>query len=75
MCAPHLKVSTRTSATAQLGEGSSTIGGKPFRWKRGDVMAAPARRACRHVAESESYLLRVTDEPLMRRLNWFREEA
>jgi gentisate 1,2-dioxygenase len=57
------------------GEGSSTIGGRPFRWKRGDVIAAPAWRGWRHEAESESYLLRVTDEPLMRRLNWFREEA
>jgi gentisate 1,2-dioxygenase len=57
------------------GEGISSVGGKPFRWKRGDVLAAPAWRGCRHEAESESYLLRVTDEPLMRRLNWFREEA
>jgi gentisate 1,2-dioxygenase len=57
------------------GEGNSTVGGKLFRWKRGDVIAAPAWRRCRHEAESESYLLRVTDEPLMRRLNWFREEA
>jgi gentisate 1,2-dioxygenase len=68
--------STANSIFAVIqGEGSSTIGGSVFRWKRGDVLAAPAWREYRHQADAESYLLRVTDEPLMRRLNWYREDG
>jgi gentisate 1,2-dioxygenase len=72
----HSRRTTANSIFAVIeGEGVSTIGGKAFPWKRGDVLAAPAWQECRHQADSESYLLRVTDEPLMRRLNWFREDS
>jgi gentisate 1,2-dioxygenase len=72
----HSHRTTANSVFAVIeGEGVSTIGGTQFRWKRGDVLAAPAWRQQQHQASSGSYLLRVTDEPLMRRLNWFREEA
>ncbi|HKQ27863.1 MAG TPA: hypothetical protein VJT77_04635, partial [Burkholderiales bacterium] len=68
--------STANSIFAVIeGEGSSTIGGSVFPWKRGDVLAAPAWREYRHQADVESYLLRVTDEPLMRQLHWYREDA
>jgi gentisate 1,2-dioxygenase len=66
--------STANSIFAVIeGEGASTVGGRRFGWQRGDVLAAPGWRTWRHEAHGHSYLLRVTDEPLMRRLNWYRE--
>lgn len=55
------------------GAGRSDIDGVEIRWSRGDVIAVPGWRPARHEAFERSHLLRVTDEPLMRRLNWLRE--
>jgi gentisate 1,2-dioxygenase len=52
------------------GRGNSNIDGTCFDWARGDVFAVPAWRAAVHEAYESSHLLRVTDEPLMRKLNW-----
>jgi gentisate 1,2-dioxygenase len=54
------------------GEGVSVVDGAEFRWKRGDVMAVPAWRDYSHESTRKSYLLRATDEPLLKRLNWLR---
>ena len=55
------------------GEGESDIDGMPFRWSRGDVFAVPSWRPFTHTAIGGSaYLLRVTDEPVMKMLNWLR---
>ncbi len=54
------------------GEGTSFVDGAEFQWGCGDVIAVPAWHECRHKAHSQSHLLRVTDEPLLRRLNWLR---
>lgn len=56
------------------GAGVSTIDGTEFHWARGDVIALPAWRPAKHRTLECSHLLRVTDEPLMRKLNWLREE-
>ena len=46
-----------------------------FDWKRGDVMAAPAWRPHFHESSDDAILLRVTDEPVMKQLGFFRTEA
>jgi gentisate 1,2-dioxygenase len=56
------------------GEGVSDIDGKRFEWRRGDVIAAPAWRPHRHEAAGDAILFRVTDEPVMQRFGWWREE-
>lgn len=56
------------------GSGVSNIDGTEVRWARGDVLALPGWRPATHHAFERSHLLRVTDEPLMRKLNWLREE-
>ena len=56
------------------GQGRSEIDGAEFEWGRGDVIAVPAWRPFRHEARETAYLLRVTDEPLMTKLNWLRTE-
>ena len=56
------------------GEGASDIDGQRFAWRRGDVVAAPAWRPHWHEASGDAILLRVTDEPVMQRFGWWREE-
>jgi gentisate 1,2-dioxygenase len=56
------------------GEGASHIDGQRFAWRRGDVVAAPAWRPHWHEASGDAILLRVTDEPVMQRFGWWREE-
>jgi gentisate 1,2-dioxygenase len=56
------------------GEGVSDIDGERFEWRRGDVIAAPAWRPHWHEAAGAAILFRVTDEPVMQRFGWWREE-
>lgn len=57
------------------GEGRSTIGDRTFAWGAGDVLAVPAWLAHRHEATSRSLVIAMSDEPLLRKLSWFRAEA
>jgi gentisate 1,2-dioxygenase len=54
------------------GEGAADVDERGFVWQRGDVIAVPAgcRLTCRTTAES--FLLRVSDEPVLRDLGWLR---
>ena len=54
------------------GEGACDVDERAFVFKRGDVIAVPA--ACRMICRTtaETYLLRVSDEPLLRDLGWLR---
>jgi gentisate 1,2-dioxygenase len=54
------------------GTGMVTCDGHQFEWAHGDVLVIPAWRAARWQAGSESYLLRVSDENLLEKLNWLR---
>lgn len=54
------------------GSGVSTIGDRKFHWQRGDMFAVPSWIDHSHVASEDALLLRVSDEPLMRMLGWFR---
>ena len=56
------------------GSGTTMIDGEHFHWRRGDVMAAPAWRPHFHQATDDAILFRVTDEPVMQRFGWWREE-
>lgn len=74
------KGSTRTLQTTANsifavieGRGVTEVGGTTLPWARGDILAVPAWRAYRHVAEEGSVLLRVTDSPIFEKLGWLRE--
>lgn len=54
------------------GEGSVTMGDDTFAWKRGDAIAAPSVFPQVWKADEQSYLLQVSDEPLLSRLDWVR---
>jgi gentisate 1,2-dioxygenase len=56
------------------GNGNSLIGGRKFRWQAGDMFAAPSWYDQKHTATEDAVLLRVSDEPLIRMLDWFRAQ-
>jgi len=56
------------------GFGATIIDGERFNWKRGDVIAAPAWRIQHHEASEDAMLFRVTDEPVLQRLGFYRIE-
>jgi len=58
--------------TVMQGQAQATIDGVTFHAKRADVIAAPSSTSQLWLAEEECYLLRVSDEPLMRFLGWLR---
>lgn len=65
--------STANSIFAVIeGRGVSVIDDHGFEWRRGDVFVVPAWRSHGYRALEGSYLFRVTDEPLLERLNWLR---
>jgi gentisate 1,2-dioxygenase len=77
--APRAKTASyRTTANnvyaVVKGSGVTEIDGERFEWKRGDVIAAPAWRPHHHVATDDALLFRVTDEPVMQRLGFYRIE-
>ena len=78
--APKVKTAPyRTTANniyaAVKGTGATTVDGERFEWSRGDVIAAPAWLPHFHEAAEDALLLRVTDEPVMQRLGFYRVEA
>ncbi|MGC1778333.1 MAG: cupin domain-containing protein, partial [Xanthobacteraceae bacterium] len=77
--APQVKTAPyRTTANAIYavvkGSGATMIDGERFAWHRGDVIAAPAWRPHFHEAAEDALLLRVSDEPVMQRLGFYRFE-
>lgn len=71
--APYRTTANNIFAVVE-GEGATTVDGERFEWCRGDVIAAPAWRAHWHEASDDAILFRVTDEPVMQRFGWWREE-
>ena len=71
-------VAERTTANSIFavieGSGSSIVDEKEIDWRRGDVFVVPSwhRHTCRAV--ERSHLLRVTDEPVLQKFNWLRQE-
>jgi gentisate 1,2-dioxygenase len=69
-----MKPSTLSCIYAVMqGTGSAQIDEASFTFERGDVLAAPSSAAQRFEAKEQCYLLRVTDEPLLRFLGWLRD--
>jgi gentisate 1,2-dioxygenase len=56
------------------GDGTSVIDGQRFAWSRGDVFVVPAWRPHTFTVARRSFLLRVTDERVMKQLGWLRRE-
>lgn len=54
------------------GEGTTTIDGEEFRWRRGDVLAVPGWRPFAHAIAKDATLFEMSDEPVLRALDWLR---
>jgi gentisate 1,2-dioxygenase len=72
--APYRTTANNIYAVVE-GTGMSIVDGERFEWRRGDVIAAPAWRPHSHEASRDAILFRVTDEPVMQRFGWWREEC
>jgi gentisate 1,2-dioxygenase len=67
-----MRTTANSIFAAAQGGGRTTIDDESFEWQYGDVFAVPAWRPYRHESQSNSILLRVTDEPLMRNMGFLR---
>jgi gentisate 1,2-dioxygenase len=56
------------------GEGETIVGDERFAWRRGDVVVAPAWARHIHRSSEGAVLFRVSDEPIMSKLGFFRAE-
>ncbi|MFL5000180.1 MAG: cupin domain-containing protein [Xanthobacteraceae bacterium] len=54
------------------GSGATTVDGERCAWQRGDVIAAPAWRPHFHEASDDALVFRVTDEPVLQKLGFYR---
>jgi len=70
-----LKTTANNIYAVVQGAGATTVDGERFAWQRGDVIAAPAWRPHFHEAADDALILRVSDEPVMRKLGFYRVEG
>jgi gentisate 1,2-dioxygenase len=54
------------------GEGTTTIDGEAFDWRRGDVIAIPGWRPFTHHTQGGATLFEMTDAPVMKAFGWLR---
>jgi gentisate 1,2-dioxygenase len=54
------------------GAGTTQVEDQSFNWQRGDMLAIPSWYVHTHHAKEDAILLRVSDLPLMKMLNWER---
>lgn len=57
------------------GNGMACIGDREMQWGHGDMLVAPGWNSQTFRAETEAVLLRISDEPLMRAMDWLRVES
>jgi gentisate 1,2-dioxygenase len=70
----HRTTANNIYAVAQ-GAGISVIDDESFAWSRGDVIAVPAWRPHRHCATEDAIVLRVSDQPVLQKLDLLRTET
>jgi gentisate 1,2-dioxygenase len=69
----HRSTANRVFVVTQ-GAGYTQVGDARLRWRRGDTVVVPMWSPFRHHAEEDTQLFEVSDEPMMRMLNYYREE-
>jgi gentisate 1,2-dioxygenase len=57
------------------GEGTTTIDGKDFTWRAGDVFVAPSWKSYAHKTTGEAVLFGISDRPAQEALGIWREDA
>ena len=69
-----LRTTAHQIVTCVSGRGSTRVGDAEITWERGDVLAVPGWTAYQHRAEEDAVLFTVTDQPVMEKLGFLREE-
>lgn len=57
------------------GSGSTTVNGKVINWSAKDTFSVPVFAELDHLADEESFLVRVHDRPLQEKLGYYEERA
>ena len=70
----HRKTVNRIFAVME-GSGHSRVGDESFAWSRGDTFLVPSSYWLQHHAQSDSMLLEMSDEPLMRFARYYSLET
>ncbi|WP_159917709.1 cupin domain-containing protein [Pantoea sp. 18069] len=74
-CSALYRTTANSIFTVIQGRGRTVVDGETIEWAMGDVIAIPAWRAYRHEADAESFMVRASDEPVMRAIGMLREEV
>lgn len=74
-CSAQFRTTANAIFTVVQGAGRTWVDGEAIEWRMGDVFALPAWRTYRHEADVQSFLVRSSDEPVMRALGTLREEV
>ena len=61
--------------TVIKGSGRTIVDGEVMEWALGDVIAVPAWRTYSHAVDSESFMVRASDEPVMRSIDMLRSRS
>lgn len=72
---PQWRTTANSIFTVVKGRGRTVVDSETIEWATGDVLAIPAWRTYQHAADSESFLVRACDEPMLRAIDMLREEA
>lgn len=72
---PRRRSTASRIVTVTAGAGRSRMGGELFDWKFGDTFAIPSWVWYEHAAQAQSQLVEISDEPVMRMCNYYREET
>jgi gentisate 1,2-dioxygenase len=71
-------VSMRSTSNAVIvivqGQGVSTVGDRVIEWQKNDVLSLPHWQWTTHRASADAIFFKVSDEPLLRMLGYFRQE-
>lgn len=73
-CAPY-RTTANSIFTVIKGSGRTIVDGEVMEWAMGDVIAVPAWRTYSHAVDSESFMVRASDEPVMRAIDMLRDEV
>jgi len=70
---PHKTTANNVFGVVE-GEGATDVEGETLQWKRGDVIVVPSWQQHTHHSNDGAVLFRATDEPVMRKLGFMRED-
>lgn len=70
----QLRTTANAIFTVIEGSGRTHVDGEVIEWSMGDVIAVPAWRTYSHEVDTTSFMVRASDEPLLRSINLLREE-